>query len=197
MSIYPCVVPCWRPIDFSYMESVQLTVAGDKMRRITFIYFLVEIRNQWYCALAMAGTGSHMSVTELWDWTGLSILHHRSLLYPENWFILLRQTVEFETSEGFISEHVCSLSYVVLCSSHHQIVCFKAKEGLYPLTLSRGSKSTIQLCYAGSSELFSFAWIHCSCCIVMRFFYDLEASNLVTATVVSVEQVLPRPHPVP
>jgi hypothetical protein len=72
-------------------------------------------------------------------------------------------------------------------SSRHQIACFKATEGLHP-------SYRAAICYQYSVASFAtvrvLSCLHshglgCSCCNVVRFFCDLEACNLVTATAVT------------
>jgi hypothetical protein len=63
------------------------------------------------------------------------------------------------------------------------IACFKATEGLHP-------PLTPRLCHQHSfATLLVLSCLHslglrCSCCNVVRFFCDLEACNLVTATII-------------
>lgn len=55
-----------------------------------------------------------------------------------------------------------------------------------PSALQRGAKSSVQPCYLGnaaSSELSSFALLHCTCCNVVRFLWDLEACDLMATTI--------------
>lgn len=54
------------------------------------------------------------------------------------------------------------------------------------LLLRHGSKTSVepyQLCYAASCKLSSLACAGCSCCIIVRFFCDHKARNLVSTAV--------------
>jgi hypothetical protein len=66
-------------------------------------------------------------------------------------------------------------------SSRHQIACFKATEGLPPLT------ARLWVTIAAISELSSLAWATLFCYNVVRFLCDLEACSLVTATRASIK----------
>jgi hypothetical protein len=79
-------------------------------------------------------------------------------------------------------------------SSRHQIACFKAMEGLKPPPPYRVSLSH-QYSVASFATLKVLSCLHstgflCSCCNVVRFWYDLEACNLVTATLAELVYLL-------
>jgi hypothetical protein len=81
-----------------------------------------------------------------------------------------------------MSQHTANGCY----SRRHQIPCFKATEGLHP-----PYRAAVSHKYSVSSfaTLRVLSCLHspgfrCSCCDVVRFFCDLEACNLVTATIV-------------
>jgi hypothetical protein len=77
-------------------------------------------------------------------------------------------------------------------SSRHQIACFKATKGLHPAARFRAARSQ-QYSVARFASLRVLSCLHspglrCSCCNVVRFCCDLEASNSVTTTVVIICQ---------
>jgi hypothetical protein len=82
----------------------------------------------------------------------------------------------------------------VIHSSRHQIACFKATEGVHPSPFpaaalrhkySVGSFATLRVLSCLHSP-----GLRCSCWNIVRFCCDLEACNLLTATVVVREWLL-------
>jgi hypothetical protein len=76
-----------------------------------------------------------------------------------------------------------------LCSSRHQIPCFKATERLQPPHLPLRTVLSQQYSVVSFATLRVMSCLHssglrCWCCNVVRFCCDLEAWNLVTATIV-------------
>jgi hypothetical protein len=76
-------------------------------------------------------------------------------------------------------------------SSRHQIACFKATEGNHTHTHTDPYRVALSHHYSVASfatvqvlNCLHSPQLHCSCCNVVRFWCDLEACNLVTATIV-------------